>query len=127
MNVTIEELAANYTRYWNRENTGQWSIADNAPNPFWKFVLRHNHDRQMLHAALVSIATTRPPEAPSLIKVLEWFAANPKFISLFDDALGTYRTPPKSFEAVAAKAYKKVIFQVISDLHEFLSHQSNNI
>lgn len=119
----IDELAQLYARYWNRDTSGNWQIADNAPNPLWKFALRGGYDRQMLYTALTSVATNRPPETPSLPKMLEWFAANPDCLESCDEVLRGYKQVPKTFEEVVQKAYKKQLFAIVSDLHQHLTHE----
>lgn len=123
--MTLEDLAVHYAKYWSQNYQGEWILADNAPADFWKFMVRSPADRQMIHAALAALATGKAPDTPDTVQMLRWFADNPEKLEHFKPVLRDYKTVPRDIEEVIAKAYKKELFSVFSDVQMFLTHEMN--
>ena len=119
--MTVEEFAKHYVRYWSP--TGE--LADNAPTELWVYVKQHPSDsRTMIHQALCAVASGSEVQIPELPEIMSWFASRPEHLGICESAFRS-KKPASSFEALMKKSYKNAVFEVVTNLYEFLRTQIN--
>lgn len=116
-----QQIAAHYSKFWTGDK-----LADNAPLPLWKFVKQNEVDRSMVRAALLSVATGKPPPIPldGILKL--WVQEDMSRWKYIDLALKRSKTKPSSASALLEKAYKLAVYEVADQVHQLVAEQAKS-
>lgn len=110
-------------RYWYRDDTNHWRIADNAPSQLHIMVrsLPSYIEKDMIYSAMSAIASKKPVAVPPMDDLITWVATNPAAMRKCDELLQFKNHSAPTLVQLLAKAWSKEAHEVVDRIVKYFS------